>query len=305
MSTPLDRYVTYDHQGLLTVRYWDEGQGGDPILLIHGLGSYCEVWDETVPALARRHRVLALDLPGHGHSDKPIHYSYRIADLAESVRRFLAALNVPRVHVIGHSLGGAVAIYLALQAPEYVDRLALIASAGFGSEGAWALRLATVPGLGEWLLSPSPARSAAAAHSFLARTEAGTAERVHLHYTMAARPGVVRATLQTARANGSVFGQRASMVRLILSGARALNQPTLVLWGDQDKILPVRHAHVAARTLPQSRLHVLHSCGHVPMIEHPAACNRLHLDFFETPPLRPQGRRPHGIGVDLRFRRRH
>ena len=284
MALPRDRYVTFAQPGPLRLRYWDVGRAGTPVLLIHGLGSYCEVWEETVAALAPEHRVVVLDLPGHGLSTKLDDYSYRVTDLAAVVRLFLLALGIRRVHLIGHSLGGAIAAHLALQSPVLVDRLLLVASAGFGSGGSWTLRLATLPGLGEWLMRPSLSRSASAARALLTQSRAATPERIRLHYEMAAQPGAVRSALKTARANGSLWGQRPELVHPILRGGPQLTNPTLVLWGANDQILPVHHAHIAGRVFRDVEVHVLPACGHIPMLEHSMRCHQLFLRFLSDHP---------------------
>jgi 4,5:9,10-diseco-3-hydroxy-5,9,17-trioxoandrosta-1(10),2-diene-4-oate hydrolase len=114
-----------------------------------------EGWLPSFDALAAHCRVYALDLPGHGHTDKPLSASYRLADLARFVNDFMGALDIRPAHVIGHSLGGGIALQLTLQFSEVVDRLVLVCSAGLGKEATLVLRITAIPLLGEILTRPS------------------------------------------------------------------------------------------------------------------------------------------------------
>ena len=134
MQTPEDRYIKI---GGINTRYWMAGDTGPNVILIHGVGRFLEEWLPSFDALAANCRVYALDLPGHGHTDKPLSASYRLADLARFVNDFMGALDIPPAHVVGHSLGGGIALQLTLQFPEVVNRLVLVCSAGLGKEAPW------------------------------------------------------------------------------------------------------------------------------------------------------------------------
>ena len=117
---PQDQYV--DVQGV-TTRYWTAGSTGSPVVLIHGIGGYAENWLPTFGALATEHQVCALDLIGQGRTDKPLDVPYSIDALAQFVKDFMAATGIEHAHVVGHSLGGAIATRLVLMHPETVDNL--------------------------------------------------------------------------------------------------------------------------------------------------------------------------------------
>ena len=157
MGSPQDRTIQI---GKVRARYWDEGSQGEPVVLIHGLGGYVENWLPSFDALAAQHRVVAVDLPGHGRTEKPKDASYGVENLAGFVKDFMAARQIERAHVVGHSMGGAVATRLVLMHPATVDRLALVAPAGFGKEFHPMVRLSSAPLLGELLTRPSRSGSA-------------------------------------------------------------------------------------------------------------------------------------------------
>jgi pimeloyl-ACP methyl ester carboxylesterase len=277
METPEDRYVKV---GKINARYWAEGDQGSPVVLIHGIGGSVESWLPTFGALATQHRVYAFDLLGQGRTDKPRDVSYGIPDLAQFVKDLMAALKVERAHVVGHSLGGAVGTRLAIMAPMAVDKLVLVSSAGLGKGVTLGLRLSSVPVLGEILTRPSRSGTARFARTAVYDPAVMTDELIEQQYQMASLPGMQQSFLRILRANGNVFGQFESMVGPNVRGLAAITGPVLVVWGRQDQVLPVAHAEVAARGLPNARLHIFDHCGHIPMLEHTQAFNELLVGFL-------------------------
>jgi len=126
------------------VAYRDEG-AGEVLLLIHGIGGSSNSWSGVIPLLAKKYRVIAPDLLGHGESDKP-RDDYSVGAFAVLLRDFLDALDIPQVTVIGHSLGGGIAMQFLYQHPDYCRRLILISSGGLGPDVGWILRLLAAPG---------------------------------------------------------------------------------------------------------------------------------------------------------------
>jgi pimeloyl-ACP methyl ester carboxylesterase len=277
MKTPQDRYVQV---GKYNVRYWAEGSQGAPVVLIHGLGGFIEDWLPSFDALAAQHRVVAVDLLGHGRTDKPKEGAYRVADLAQFVKDFMAALAIENARMVGHSLGGGIITRLTLMHPAVVDRLVLVSSAGLGKEVTIALRIASIPLLGELLTRPSRAGVAQTARFIVHDPAVMTGELIELGYQMAALSGAQRAFLRTLRANGNLFGQGKSLYGPNVLGLPSITKPVLVLWGRQDQIVPAAHAQVAAKSIPDARVHIFENCGHVPMLEYPRAFNELLLEFL-------------------------
>lgn len=277
MEVREDRYIRV---GETNTRYWAEGSEGSPVILIHGIGGTVEAWLPNIDTFALQHRVYAVDLLGHGRTEKPLDASYTIAGLTQFVKDFMTAVGVERAHVVGHSLGGAIATRLASTFPMAVDKLVLVACAGLGKEAALALRISSVPLLGEMLTRPSRSGSASSGKMLVHDPAIISDEMVELNYQMAALPGAQQAFLKTLRANGNLLGQKKSMYGPNLRGLSSITGPVLVIWGREDKTLPVMHADVAAKGLPNARVHVINDCGHLPMLEHSQVFNALLLEFL-------------------------
>ena len=277
IEVPQDRTIQI---GKIKARYWAGGSQGSQVMLIHGLGGYVENWLPSFDALAAQHRVVAVDLPGHGRTDKPTDASYGVENLAVFVKDFMAALKIECAHVVGHSVGGAVATRLALMHPATVDRLVLVAPAGLGKEFHPMVRLSSAPILGELLTRPSRSGSADFAKTAVHDPAVITDELIELDYQMALQPGAQAASLRTLRGLCTPFGQKKSVYGAHVSRLASITNPVLVIWGRQDRVIPAAHADVAAKGLPNVRVQLFDNCGHLPMLEHPDAFNALLLDFL-------------------------
>lgn len=270
-----DRYLQV---GKVRARYWAAGERGATVVLLHGIGASVELWQCTLPALGERYRVLAVDLPGFGRSDKP-EASYTLAYLAAFVRDFLDVLGVSRATLVGHSLGGGVALRFALDFPARLERLVLAAPAALGRGGSPVLRLMSLPGVGEFLGRPSREGTARLFKLATLDPDAVTDARIDAAYQLARLPGTQRGFLGALRALANFFGQRREIFGPIVAGLKRIAAPTLVLWGRQDRVVPAAHAEVA-RAIPGARIEVWNRCGHLPMIERPEQFNSLLLDFL-------------------------
>jgi len=266
------------------MRYRTAGRDGPVLVLIHGITSSSRTWEPVLDALGRSHRVIAPDLLGHGESAKP-RGDYSLGAYASGVRDLLAVLGHDRATVVGHSLGGGVAMQFAYQFPEWLDRLVLVSSGGLGRDVSLLLRAATLPGseLVLPLLSTPPARVAGGlAGRVLERTGRRTAhdlEEMASGIASFASADSRRAFLQTARAVISPVGQRVSARdRLYLSA----DVPSLVVWGDRDPIMPVRHGEAAHAEMPGSRMEVFAGAGHFPHAAEPERFARLLTDFVAS-----------------------
>ncbi|MDX6742628.1 alpha/beta fold hydrolase [Actinocorallia sp. A-T 12471] len=263
---------------------------GPALLLVHGIADSSETWLPVIEDLARTHTVIAPDLLGHGESDKP-RADYAVAAYACGMRDLLTVLGIDRVSVVGHSLGGGVAMQFAYQFPERCERLVLVSSAGMGPEVHPAFRLATVPGAATTLalMSASPVRQAVLAAEPVLRRLGGIGLGPDLAYVLSryalfASPKARRAFLRTIRAAADVSGQAITMLdRSYL----AADLPTLVVWGDRDAIIPPSHAEIAGAALPGSRLEVFEGAGHFPHRHDPARFVKVLTEFLgSTPPAR-------------------
>jgi pimeloyl-ACP methyl ester carboxylesterase len=270
-----------------SVSYRQAGEG-PVLLLVHGIAGTCESWREVVEPLARQHTVIAPDLPGHGASEAAAG-DYSIGALASGLRDLLLALGHERATLVGHSLGGGVAMQLAYQYPEMVERLVLVSSGGLGPEVSPVLRAAALPGADLFISVTAGAgqRVGSALGRGLAaiglRPNADVAE-VARAYASLEDPGRRAAFLDTLRAVVGTRGQRvAAGDRLYL----AESVPVLLIWGARDSIIPVRHGEDALRAIPGSQLEVFEDVGHMPQLEAPGRFIAVLEGFLhETEPAR-------------------
>jgi pimeloyl-ACP methyl ester carboxylesterase len=256
---------------------------GETVLLIHGLAGSSRTWRSVLPDLALTHDVIAPDLLGHGESAKPTG-DYSLGAFASGLRDFLAALDVPRATIVGHSFGGGVAMQLAYQHPELCDRLVLVSSGGLGREVSWMLRLLTLPGA-EQLMPLIFPRFVADRGEDLGKL----LFRFGLHsprltemwraYSSLAGAENRKAFVRTMRGVIEPGGQVVSALdRLYL----AAHVPTLIVWGSRDDIIPVRHAMVAHEAIPNSRVAILDDVGHFPHVEAPDRFLEVLTEFLES-----------------------
>lgn len=257
---------------------------GPVLLLVHGIGDSSETWRQLIPMLARNHTVIAPDLLGHGRSDKP-RADYSVAAFANGLRDLLEVLGIEHASVVGHSLGGGVAMQFAYQYPDHCERLVLVSTGGVGREVHPALRLVSMPnaGLGlQMLRLPAARLTARLGAKVLHRlgTDIGLDAEDLLRVFDSMPDGVSRAAvIRTLRAVVDRHGQMVTMLDRCYLG-RSL--PTLLIWGARDPIIPVAHAHVAHAALPTSRLEIIDTAGHFPHHSEPARFATVLADFLAT-----------------------
>jgi pimeloyl-ACP methyl ester carboxylesterase len=262
---------------------------GPPIVLIHGIGDSSTTWESVIPALARRHLVIAPDLLGHGRSDKP-RADYSVAAYANGVRDLLGVLGVPRATLVGHSFGGGVAMQFAYQFPERTERLVLIGSGGAGPDVNPGLRLMSMPGAAlalNALRLPGIRWQVGAAVEMLKAlgTALGLDAPDMLRIVDALPDATARAAfIRTLRA---VVDWRGQVVTMLDRCYLTRGMPTLLVWGRRDAIVPVAHAYRAHEAMPGSRLEIFPEAGHFPFHTDPARFVGLLEDFLgSTEPAR-------------------
>ncbi|NGN67621.1 alpha/beta hydrolase [Streptomyces sp. A7024] len=258
---------------------------GPPLLLLHGIADSSGTWSQVMPALAEHYTVIAPDLLGHGESARP-RADYAIAAYACGMRDLLTVLGVDRVSVVGHSLGGGVAMQFGYQFPERCERLVLVSSAGMGPEVHPMFRLAAGPGAfaGMYLLTSPLAQAVAALAEPVVRLAGGGGLGPDLPYVMDryrrfADAAARRAFLRTVRAAVDLRGQHITMLD---RGYLARHLPTLIIWGGRDRIIPVAHAAAAHEALTDSRLEIFEASGHFPHHHEPDRFAAVVLDFLHT-----------------------
>jgi pimeloyl-ACP methyl ester carboxylesterase len=257
---------------------------GPALLLLHGLGCDHTTWSPIIRQLAKRYTVIAPDLLGHGASDKP-RADYSVGGYANGMRDLLTVLNIDKVTVVGHSLGGGVAMQFGYQFPERTERVILVAPGGLGPEVSLLIRAVSLPGFNELmglLTVPGVRHAGMAGLRMLARS--GTAltrdlDEVADIYDSFKDKRARKAISHVVRAVVDTRGQLVTMVdRAYLTQA----MPMLVVWGSEDRVIPVKHARTAAGVAPGAIVEVLGNSGHFPHKDHPERFVKIVNDFIRS-----------------------
>ncbi len=276
-TPPLDRYLQVNG---INTRYWQIGESGSKVILLHGGNGSIEFWLYNIATLAQNHQVYAFDMVGAGKSDCP-DAAYSLADQAQFLHGLMAALGIDTATLIGNSMGGGVALEFTKLYPDRVDRLVLVDSMGFGPEISLGIRLITLPAIvnllrpGRWMI-PAMLRSNFYDGNSL------PPEWIELRYPIFAIPGRNHVILKLGQSNFNLFGVLPEVYQPILTSLPQISQKTLIIWGDCDRIIPVKHAYIAAERLPNSQLHIFPNCGHHPYLEYPTQFDRLVLAFLAS-----------------------
>ena len=259
---------------------------GPAILLIHGIGDNSTTWNAVQAKLAQRFTVIAPDLLGHGKSDKP-RADYSVAAYANGMRDLLSLLEIERATIIGHSLGGGVAMQFAYQFPHMVERLILVASGGVTKDVNLVLRLVSLPMGGEALALLRlplvlPAIQLAGRLAGLAIGSTGLGRDL---------PNVLRilddlpeptASAAFSRTLRAVVDWRGQIVTMLDRCYLAEGTPVQIVWGTKDVVVPVRHAWMAHAAMPGSLLEIFEGSGHFPFHDDPARFIDIVQRFIDT-----------------------
>ena len=257
---------------------------GPLLLLVHGMAGSSETWAQVMPALAERFTVLAPDLLGQGDSDKP-RGDYSLGAQANTLRDLMDALGHERATLIGQSLGGGVAMQFAYQFPERCERLVLVDSGGLGREVTFYLRMLTLPGFepvfplfcSPWLRDAGERVATWLGRAGVRSTPAR--REVWRSYASLADAASRRAFFRSLREVIDFSGQAVSALRRL---HRAVQLPTLIVWGAQDPFIPVSHALTAHQAIPGSRLEIFEGVGHYPHCEAPERFVEVLSDFIAS-----------------------
>ena len=276
VQTPQDQYIKV---GDINTRFWTSGDEGTAVVLLHGIGDAVETWQSNISALGEHHRVYALDMVGFGRSDKPPTQP-SLPFAAQFVSDFMEAQHIERASIVGNSMGGAISLQFATQFPDKLEKLVVESGATLGKGVATFFRLFSIPLIGELLTRPSRWGTAWLLKQVAFDPALITDELVELYYQLSKLPGAQKSFLSTLRVGVNFSGQRPRFVRPIVDNLGKITCPTLIIWGRQDRIIPVAHAQVAKNGIPNAELHILDSCGHGPHFERPNDFNRLVLEFL-------------------------
>ena len=276
---PLEQIRLHGHQ----VAYRKAGEG-PAILLVHGITSSSDTWDRVFEPLAENFTVIAPDLIGHGQSAKP-RGDYSMGAYASGLRDLLVALEVESATFVGHSLGGGITMQLAYQHPELCERLVLVSSGGLGPEVSLMLRAATLPGselVIPWLTKAGLLSLGRGAAGLLGKVglQPGTdLEEVARGFATLADVDAMKAFVLTLRASVDLEGQRVdARDRLYLAG----EGPSLIVWGEHDRIIPVKHGREAHKLIAGNQLEIFPESGHFPHRAEPLRFAGLLRDFINS-----------------------
>jgi pimeloyl-ACP methyl ester carboxylesterase len=281
------RFVSVDG---IKLHYQEFGDAVKPaIILIHGYRSSAYVWRSSAPLLAGDgFHVIAVDLVGFGYSGKPHWFEYSIQAQARVISRFMDVLGLGRATIVGSSYGGAVAGILALDYPERVEKLVLAdAVINDDPRNHPVLRLASVPWLGE-AITPFLADS----RTFLKNRMHHTLAKTNHHLISDERIENILRPGRAADAHHSLLATaRNWRANRIEQDAHLISQPTLVIWGEDDTVTPLRDGYKLHKSIADSRLVVLRDCGHMPQEEKPETFSQLVDDFCHDRTDLPEGRK--------------
>jgi 2-hydroxymuconate-semialdehyde hydrolase len=258
--------------GGVGTNYHEAGQG-TPVVLIHGSGPGVSAWGNwrlTIPYLAERLHVYAYDQVGFGYSALPSTHQYGLERWRQHLLDFMAAVGLERAHLVGNSMGAAVAVAVAVTHPEKVDRLVLM--------GATGVSFPLPPALDQlWGYTPSEANMRAILPLMLHDQALITDELVELRYRASVRPGMQEAFARMfpAPRQAGVDDLAAYEVRL-----SEITVPTLIVHGREDQVVPPANAQQLFEAIPDAQLHLFGRCGHWTQIEHRDRFNRLVRDFL-------------------------
>jgi pimeloyl-ACP methyl ester carboxylesterase len=268
MAEPTSRTLTLHGQ---KVCYRSAGEAGPAVVLLHGIAGTSATWDPVLPGLGKRHTVIAPDLLGHGQSGK-LTGDYSLGAYASAVRDMLVALGHRRVTIVGHSLGGGVAMQFGYQFPEMLQRLVLVSSGGLGRELHVMLRSAALPGA-EYVLPllfktglPSTGTKIAGLINRIGFRAGADLEEIGRSFASLGDTDARQTFIHTVRGLIDPSGQRVdASSRLYL----ATELPILIVWGAHDTLIPVQHGQVAHSRAPRSRLVIFEQAGHFPHLTEP------------------------------------
>jgi pimeloyl-ACP methyl ester carboxylesterase len=263
----------------------DYGSGaGEPIIFIHGLSGCWQNWLENIPHFARDHRVIAVDLPGFGQSEMPAG-EISVSGYADTIDALMTELGIDSAQIVGNSMGGFIGAELAIQYPARVERLVLVAAAGLSVEYIRTQRKHGIRHQAENIVFFNLGWIASRSHTVAARRRLRSA----LLLLVAAHPGKLPPALTIEQVKGSGKPGFSDALEAMFhyplrDRLEKIGCPTFIVWGDKDRLVPVRDAAVFEKLIPDARAVIYKDTGHVTMMERPARFNRdVHAFLHEDP----------------------
>jgi pimeloyl-ACP methyl ester carboxylesterase len=274
----------FDYHGV-KINYYEAGQG-PPVILLHGFGACTYTWRFLAPVLAQDHRVFAIDLKGFGLSDKPADGKYAVSDQADMVAAFIRRRDLSDLALVGHSMGGAVALmtYLKVrqEAPARIKKLVLIDSAGYPQKMPWFIRFAQIPiinAIGGRLLPPRFVTYLVLRKCYYNKDKI-TEEQIDTYAYYGSLPGAREAVTATAQQIMPVD------LDVLIAQYKTISVPVLIIWGAKDEVVPLSVGKKFKRDIPESRLVIIPKCGHIPPEEQPQATQQAIVSFLKKQELK-------------------
>jgi len=252
------------------------------VILLHGFGACAYSWRHLIPPLAEEHRVFTLELKGHGLSDKPADGHYAVADQADMVAAFIRARDLHDLVIIGHSMGGGVTLMTYFKVrednPARIKKLVLIDSAGYPQKMPWFLRFARVPvlnAIGSRLLPPRFLTYLVLRKCYYNRDKI-TEEQIDTYAYYGSLPGAREAVMETAQQLVP------DDIDALTAQYKTISVPVLIIWGAEDKVVPLKVGKNFKRDIPGSELVILPKCGHIPPEEEAGETTRIIQAFLKS-----------------------
>jgi pimeloyl-ACP methyl ester carboxylesterase len=271
-----DRYIKV---GNVNSRYWSAGEKGSTVILLHGVGCHVEFWERNIATLAQEHRSFAVDIVGFGRTDKPeVVYTFQL--MADFVLDFMNAMGIDKASLVGNSMGGGISMTVAAQAPERVEKIVLVDPVGLGRGVSPVMRLMSLPLLGNVLTAPSRKGVIRQMQLCLYNPSQASDDFIDRATLISALPGNQRSFLSLLRETCNMAGVKKGIVANFSVDIKRIKSPILVMWGRQDRILPLADGEAAVQKMANGRLHIMDQAGHLPQIDKPEEFNATVLDFL-------------------------
>ncbi len=251
-----------------TVRYLDSNSNKQPVILLHGLGGCSDKWKSVIDILSASYRVIAPDIIGYGQSDKPV-VNYTPTYMVSFVKKFITAIDIENPHIVGASLGGQVAVQFAARYKQYMSKLVLVSPAGIMKR--------STPALDQYIMAALYPRESSVSHALqlMEGSERPPSKTlIQLFMTNMKRPNAKMAFMSSLLC----FKNSNTIHRHL----KKVTTPTLLVWGDDDPIIPVSYAGKFTSVLPNCTFTTIPNCGHTPYVQYPEHFCKILSDFFAT-----------------------
>ncbi len=250
------------------IRYLESGKSDDYIVLIHGLGASAERWEFVIPEFSKHHKVIVPDLIGFGYSDKPL-VDYTTDFFSDFLGNFLQKLGIKRTHIIGSSLGGQITAEFTSKNQDLIENLVLVSPSGIMKH--------STPALDAYVMAALYPNLEVAQNAF--EMMAGPTRVINQKII---KDFVKRMKLPNAKMAfmSTLLGLKNA--ELITKSLQKISAPSLIIWGEDDPVIPVKYADDFVSSIPDCRFYMMDNCGHTPYVDDPERFSKLVLDFLEN-----------------------